>query len=391
MRTLPILFVAGAAVLLATTATADLGTILTNGAEIDVGHGAPRGTVTIDPCAPAGFVEVVSATPLPQQPAFVDATPSEVDWGDGSLGRFEANSDVTLPGGRYDYTRYLVASGATVTYEGPVDIRCTEDAVVLGRVESVFSQDPDFGADGDIQLVARGSVFVGGRAGSREPNIEVTVYGGVRIDSFSDVQLIGAPRDGPEYEGVAAVRANHGGVTITQREDPSPDLPPGPSTPTDAPGILLDGGLVIGAEIYLIARRSVRVSGSIVDAGGHFVDGSESTFIQSTNGDITIDAQRSTGFFGTDRATSIRARRHLCLFAKNDVKIGPSTIEGPIVDVRADEGRITVGGDSWVHANAHGGGQLLLSAHTDVVIHDEHAGSGLVWSDGDIAMTAVHG
>lgn len=173
---------AGAMIGAVATLAGAVGTIEDSGATIEAGAGANQGTVTLDDCAPEAAPPQIPFVGVPGAiGSMIGEFPEFPGFGDGSDGAFAAATDVTLPGGTFNFTDYTIDNGVTVTYTGPVEILVESDITINGVLETSEQDSP-------IRIACAGHLTLEGQPGVSARIQSNASGGGVRIDAGGDFQ-----------------------------------------------------------------------------------------------------------------------------------------------------------------------------------------------------------
>ncbi len=239
-------------------------TIDTTGATVAAGTAATQGTVTIDPCAPAAVPP--NAPALTPQGTLTATLPTKPDTGTGALGLVAITSDMTLPGGIYEYESLLIQD-AVVTYTGPVTLCATGIIDIDGGIQTTGDNQP-------IVLVAGGSVGLEHRFGVPVTFIRTTgAASPITIDADRVDIGTGARSDGEFVPGAVLSRVTTVDGDITFRAH-------GPSADSNQTAVDIQSAEVIAGngEVLLLSGTFVflnwcRVVSEVVPVQGMTIRG----------------------------------------------------------------------------------------------------------------------
>ena len=295
------------------------GSISTTNATIASGAAPTQGVVTIDASAPEAEAPALPAlTPLGDIGTMTGALAAFPGGGTGAEGAFHATATQTLAGGTFHFTSYLVDSGVTVTYSGPVTILATGDVTVRGKVVTTASDAPitircagEFLVDGASAAIATSAaispvtIHAGRSVGTGADdgisaaigNVSVTAYG--MVAGTGDIDVTGG-----FIEDGAGPGVGQGAVTL--RAAGSIHVTAGARVGSVDDPLLLQafgGDVTVSDGSYLNARDerlTVEASGDVRVSGSSYVNTQNGAMVVSAfGGDVTADSTGGAAYFNT--------------------------------------------------------------------------------------------
>ncbi len=343
-----ILTAAAVAAAIPTAALVAGGDIDTIGADIASGDAPTRGAVTIDDSADLGAVPADDEGIGSDSPP---AYPFDADYRFDGLGgpQFHATSDVTLPGGTYDFRSFTVDAGVTVRFNGATTLRVAGDVLLNGLIR--FAPAAESGGIGQ--------------------QLSLTTTGDLTIHASSGESSAGIVIDGADAERYGYVWALVKGRFAATAEPGSTATLAGENARGSANYFVHATGVTRLSNVRLSSGRNY--SSGIHVAGDLYAEnciGEDRDFIlEAPEGSVTVAGGRY---------------QRLAISARNDVLVRDGAeFTGEALGITTSRGGVRIGGDVVIDVSGGFGveadGDIELASGARVTVGGDEAARNSVY------------